>query len=112
LNQVTANYKKLTVWGNIKITLTQDINKIKLNIISTSNVDNIYALFQSPNDIILNKFKSNISATHPPASTIQENEKQKKSKFGNDNKLNTNTMMTGITSALVADKIFNPEESN
>ena len=55
LNQVTANYKKLTVWGNIKITLTQERNKIKLNIISTSNVDNIYALFKSPNDVILNK---------------------------------------------------------
>src|SRR5690606_694507 len=48
----------------------------------------------------------------PSISTTQEKEKQKDSQFGNENKLNTNSIMTGITSALVADKIFNPEASN
>ena len=60
LNQITANYKKLTVWGEISITLSEDNDKIKINTVSTANSDNIFALFSSPNKIILDNFKNNL----------------------------------------------------
>ncbi|SRR5690625_1302460 len=60
INQLTANYKKFTVWGKIKITLTEDNGKINIHSQSTANADNIYALFSSPNDKILKQFKSNL----------------------------------------------------
>lgn len=60
LNQITANYKKLTVWGDISITLSGDHDKVKINAISTANSDNIFALFNSPNKIILDNFKNNL----------------------------------------------------
>lgn len=60
INQITANYKKFTVWGKIKITLTEDNGKINVHAQSTANADNIYALFSSPNDKILKQFKDNL----------------------------------------------------
>jgi len=60
LNQINANYKKLTVWGEISITLTENNGKIKINVISTANSDNIFALFSSPNKVILENFKNNL----------------------------------------------------
>ncbi len=60
INQLTANYKKFTVWGEIKITLTENNDKVNINVTSTANADNIYALFNSPNDKILNQFKNNL----------------------------------------------------
>ena len=60
LNQITANYKKLTVWGEISITLSENNDKIKINAVSTANSDNIFALFNSPNKIILDNFKNNL----------------------------------------------------
>ena len=60
INQVTANYKKLSVWGEIKITLTNINEKINVNAVSTANSDNRFALFSSPNDKILNQFKKNL----------------------------------------------------
>jgi hypothetical protein len=78
-----------TVYGSIKITLTMnndsnatvadDVFKVQddgtivrvgntivhssvvnINVVSTANVDNIYALFSSPNDKILSYFKNNL----------------------------------------------------
>jgi hypothetical protein len=60
LNQVNANYKKLTVWGEISITLTENNGKVKINAISTANSDNVFALFSSPNKVILDNFKNNL----------------------------------------------------
>jgi hypothetical protein len=60
VNQISANYKKMTVWGNIKITLEENESRVKVNAVSTANVDNIYALLSSPTQKILNIFKENI----------------------------------------------------
>jgi len=60
LNQITANYKKLTVWGEISITLMENAEKVKINAVSTANSDNIFALFNSPNKVILDNFKNNL----------------------------------------------------
>ena len=59
LNQITANYKKFSVWGEIKITLNENQDKTNIDVISTANSDNIFALFSSPNDKILSAFKDN-----------------------------------------------------
>lgn len=60
LNQITADYKKLTVWGEIIVTLFPETDNIKITAKSTANVDNIFALFSSPNQKILDQFKNNI----------------------------------------------------
>lgn len=60
LNQITADYKKFTVYGSIIVTVHDDNGKAKINAKSTANVDNIYALFSSPNQKILDQFKSNL----------------------------------------------------
>lgn len=59
LNQITGSYKKLTVWGEIIVTLLPEADNLKINAKSTANVDNIFALFSSPNQKILDKFKNN-----------------------------------------------------
>ncbi|AOW09903.1 hypothetical protein [Flavobacterium gilvum] len=59
LNHITGNYKKFSVWGEIKITLSENHEKTKIDIVSTANSDNIFALFSSPNDKILSAFKDN-----------------------------------------------------
>ena len=60
LFQIEANYKKLTVWGEILITLVPAGSDTKINVISTANVDNIFALFQSPNKTIQSAFKGEL----------------------------------------------------
>lgn len=60
INQFNADYKKLSVWGEIKITLTENNDKLNVNVISTANSDNLFALFNSPNDKILSQFKNNL----------------------------------------------------
>lgn len=61
LFQITADYKKATVWGEILISfLPSDNGQTVINMKSTANVDNIYALFKSPNKTILDRFKSNL----------------------------------------------------
>jgi len=59
LNQLTGDYKKLTVWGEIIVTLLPEGGNIKINAKSTANADNIFALFSSPNQKILDQFKNN-----------------------------------------------------
>lgn len=58
-NQITGNYKKMTVWGEITVTLMPDGDNVKINAKSTAAVDNIFALFNSPNQKILDQFKNN-----------------------------------------------------
>lgn len=60
LNQITADYKTLTVIGSIIVTLHDDNDKVQISAKSTANADNIFALFSSPNQKILNQFKNNI----------------------------------------------------
>tara|TARA_B110001469_G_scaffold110139_1_gene111701 strand:- start:1098 stop:1406 length:309 start_codon:yes stop_codon:yes gene_type:complete len=60
LYQIEANYKKFTIWGTILITLAPEGNDTKITAASTANVDNIYALFNSPNKTILSKFKEGL----------------------------------------------------
>ena len=57
LFQVTADYKKFMTWGSISVTLTPAGSDTKITVVSTANVDNIYALFKSPNKAILSAFK-------------------------------------------------------
>ena len=59
LNQISGEYKKLSVWGEIIVTLLPDADHVKINAKSTANSDNIFALFSSPNQKILQQFKNN-----------------------------------------------------
>jgi len=59
LNQITGNYKKLTVLGEIIVTLFPEGDNVKINAKSTANADNVFALFSSPNQVILDHFKNN-----------------------------------------------------
>lgn len=59
LNQITGDYKKLTVWGEIIVTLLPESENVKINAKATANADNIFALFSSPNQKILEQFKNN-----------------------------------------------------
>jgi hypothetical protein len=59
--QLQAHYRKLTLWGSIEITLLPvDEGQTKINVVVTSNVDNIYALFRSPGAKILGAFKEGL----------------------------------------------------
>jgi hypothetical protein len=60
LNQLTANYKKLTVWGEITISLSPKDKGTKIAIDCMAHVDNVFALFKSPGKTILEKFKDNL----------------------------------------------------
>lgn len=59
--QIEAKYQKLTIWGEIIISIIENGNDYMLNIKSTANVDNVFALFTSPNQKIINNFKQNFS---------------------------------------------------
>jgi hypothetical protein len=58
--QIEANYKKFTTWGTVLITLPPSGTDTKITAVSTANVDNIYALFKSPNKTILSAFKEGL----------------------------------------------------
>ncbi|MEO6301784.1 MAG: hypothetical protein ABIP51_01300 [Bacteroidia bacterium] len=60
LNQITANYKTLTVVGQISITLEEKPNGVGLLVVATANTDNLFALFNSPTQKILSQFKDNL----------------------------------------------------
>lgn len=55
--QVEAHYKKATTWGSILLSLIPVGPDTKIAAVSTANVDNIFALFSSPNKKILSAFK-------------------------------------------------------
>ena len=46
LNQLSADYKKFTVFGEIEIILIENNNGTEINLTSTANVDNIFALLR------------------------------------------------------------------
>ena len=55
--QISGDYKKFTVYGEILLTLLPENNSTKIIMKATANMDNIYALFNSPTKAILSKFK-------------------------------------------------------
>ncbi len=60
LNQISANYTKMTVVGKIEIVLSEKEKGVEINVKTTANSDNVFALFSSPNDKIMNAFKENL----------------------------------------------------
>ena len=63
LYQLKGDYKNLTVWGEVVVTLLpfgNNDNQTEINIKSTANVDNIYALFKSPNKTIIEAVKTGL----------------------------------------------------
>jgi hypothetical protein len=60
IGQLTANYKKFAVWGEIAVTLKPKDGSVGIHVKSTSNADNIFALFSSSNQKIINQFKNNL----------------------------------------------------
>ena len=57
LNQIKASYKSFTTVGYIIITMSEENGYVCIEAEATANMDNIYALFSSPTQKILNKFK-------------------------------------------------------
>ncbi len=61
--QVTGSYKKLSVWGDIAITLVPDGDaRTRIDATATAAVDNVYALFGSPGRKIIARFKDALSS--------------------------------------------------
>lgn len=60
LFQIEATYRQFPTYGSIVLTFIPTGNDTKINAQSTANVDNIYALFKSPNRCILDKFKEGL----------------------------------------------------
>ncbi|MGV7245844.1 hypothetical protein [Caballeronia sp. M23-90] len=54
--QIEANYKKFMTWGSLTVTLSPSGKDTRVKAVSTANVDNIFALFKSPNKTILTAF--------------------------------------------------------
>ena len=59
LNQITARFNNFFVVGNIEIMFVKNDNGVDINLKSTANADNIFALFSSPNDKIMKSFTDN-----------------------------------------------------
>ena len=59
LNQITAKFNNFFVVGNIEIMFAKNDNGVDINLKSTANADNIFALFSSPNDKIMKSFTDN-----------------------------------------------------
>jgi Uncharacterised protein family UPF0547 len=63
LGQIRGNYKKLTTWGDLTVTLTPDgPAQTRIAATATANVDNVFALFKSPGRRIIDEFKSGLAA--------------------------------------------------
>ena len=60
INQITGDYKKLTVWGQIIVTISPEGGNVNIKAAATANADNVFALFSSPNQKILDQFKNNL----------------------------------------------------
>ncbi|MEU1489386.1 hypothetical protein ACIQZN_29570 [Streptomyces sp. NPDC097595] len=60
LGQVTGTYRKFPTWGELTITVVPGAQSgyIRLTLHSTAAVDNIYAIFSSPNKKVLEAAKA------------------------------------------------------
>jgi hypothetical protein len=63
LGQVSGKYRRFTAHGEVLITVKPAAleGNVSLTLRSTANVDNAFALFNSPNKKILSKAKAGIS---------------------------------------------------
>jgi hypothetical protein len=62
LFQVRGRYRKPTAWGDLEVTLRPGPDgTTELHMRSTGNMDNIFALFKSPNQRILEEFQAQLS---------------------------------------------------
>jgi hypothetical protein len=62
LGQVTATYRKLTVAGELVVTLTPEGDEAtRIVARATAGVDNVFALFSSPGQRIINQFKAGLA---------------------------------------------------
>ena len=59
LNQIIGKFNNFFVVGKIEIILSKTDNGINIDLKSTANADNIWALFSSPNDRIMKGFTDN-----------------------------------------------------
>jgi hypothetical protein len=60
LYTLSAKYKTFKVVGEIEITLLPDGERTTVQVKSTGNMDNIFALFGSPGEKIAEEFKLNL----------------------------------------------------
>ena len=62
LGQVTGNYKKLTTWGDLLLTLTPEGEQsTRIHVKATAAIDNVYALVRSPGRKIIDEFKAGLA---------------------------------------------------
>ena len=61
LYKIEASFKKFMTYGTVLITLVPSGADTKITAVSTANVDNIFALFKSPNKTILSAFKAGLT---------------------------------------------------
>ena len=59
LNQLNAKFNNFFAVGSLEIGLAKTEHGINISLKSTANVDNIFALFSSPNDKIMKSFTDN-----------------------------------------------------
>ena len=59
LNQITAKFNNFFVVGKIQVLISKTDSGIDINLKSTANADNIFALFSSLNDKIMKSFTEN-----------------------------------------------------
>jgi len=60
--QLSADYHKATVWGTILVTILPDTDHTRIVAKATANVDNVFALFRSPTQKVLDAFKAQLAA--------------------------------------------------
>lgn len=60
LFQLSGIYRQFTASGRLDVTLTPTSGGTEVVMRATGNVDNIFALFSSPNQKILQAFKGNL----------------------------------------------------
>ena len=58
--QVSGRLTKMTTAGQLDVTLTPVAGGTQMVMRATGNVDNVYAMFRSPNQKILKLFKDNL----------------------------------------------------
>jgi len=60
IGQVEGRYTKFTVVGQLLVSVRPTFGGLEIEMISTANIDNLFALFNSPNRKILRAFKDHL----------------------------------------------------
>jgi hypothetical protein len=64
LGQITGDFKQKigTVWGSLTVTLIPDeYARTRMTLAGTANVDNVFALFNSPGQKLIDRFKAGLA---------------------------------------------------